>query len=353
MKKCQTCGAESSDDYSHCLACGGAFESEEDGLASQEARRPLSPPGFCAACGTPRTGRACRVCGQPGVEPNQYSPVRYVFVEVMSQCGSCGHPLPLNGPLDVAHCTSCQADEPIAASRWSFLPEVEDEHSGLLPDHKAGFRSMRATGQLTVAYGPAAPACPSCRSPQAVGAIPVGADGPVACPSCGHAWDTFPAPDWLKEVAPTITQIYAAERASQGQPGVEISDAVKPITFPCPECQASLRITAHDDRTVTCTYCDADVFLPDALWKRLHPVKTKQRWFFRGEGEPAPRAERLEQKARERAEEEWREQYRRDCEDMKAEAERADKTNTLGVILILVGVTVAAVLIPIVCTIAG
>jgi hypothetical protein len=35
---------------------------------------------------------------------------------------------------------------------------------------------------------------------------------------------------------------------------------------------------------VPCQYCKTDVYLPDDLWRRLHPVKTMAPWFVRFEG---------------------------------------------------------------------
>ncbi len=37
-------------------------------------------------------------------------------------------------------------------------------------------------------------------------------------------------------------------------------------------------ITAANERTTACPYCQVSVFLPDELWKRMHPARTMQRW---------------------------------------------------------------------------
>jgi hypothetical protein len=37
-------------------------------------------------------------------------------------------------------------------------------------------------------------------------------------------------------------------------------------------------ITADDERTTTCRFCSVAVFLPDELWRRLHPVATMRTW---------------------------------------------------------------------------
>lgn len=64
----------------------------------------------------------------------------------------------------------------------------------------------------------------------------------------------------------------------------------------CPKCSASLDITADSQRTVACKYCETDIYLPDDLWLRLHPVKKAERWYIEYSGESsADRRRRLQQ----------------------------------------------------------
>lgn len=49
----------------------------------------------------------------------------------------------------------------------------------------------------------------------------------------------------------------------------------KPVLFSCPRCGAGLDIAAESPRILTCKYCDSDLYLPDALWHALHPVKRR------------------------------------------------------------------------------
>jgi hypothetical protein len=46
----------------------------------------------------------------------------------------------------------------------------------------------------------------------------------------------------------------------------------------CPSCAAGLQITAADQRTTTCAYCKASVYIPDDLWRQLHPAKQARGW---------------------------------------------------------------------------
>jgi hypothetical protein len=53
----------------------------------------------------------------------------------------------------------------------------------------------------------------------------------------------------------------------------------KPILFTCPSCGGNLKIDGSE-RTITCSFCDSSIYLPDDLWHRMHPVKTVSRWYI-------------------------------------------------------------------------
>jgi hypothetical protein len=49
----------------------------------------------------------------------------------------------------------------------------------------------------------------------------------------------------------------------------------------CMGCGAALGITVESPRITTCEYCQVENFLPDPLWRRLHPVKKRVPWYVR------------------------------------------------------------------------
>jgi hypothetical protein len=46
----------------------------------------------------------------------------------------------------------------------------------------------------------------------------------------------------------------------------------------CPSCGGALKSAADTQRTTSCEFCGSSVYLPDDLWRRLHPAKKAQPW---------------------------------------------------------------------------
>ena len=91
--------------------------------------------------------------------------------------------------------------------------------------------------------------------------------------------------------------------------GIEIDipqHEAKPIAMACPQCGGGLTITADDDRTIPCRFCEVEVFLPDELWRRLHPVATMSTWTLTWLGPELRTVEQEAEQAREAAEEQAR-----------------------------------------------
>jgi hypothetical protein len=117
------------------------------------------------------------------------------------------------------------------------------------------------------------------------------------------------APDWLRSFVPTVRRLFGAQHEGEaGAPGPEVANEPRPVVMACPNCSASLSISTGNERTTTCQYCKTDIYLPDDLWRRLHPVKKAERWYIEYEGEsPAARSYRLDEE-RKHAENQARDQ---------------------------------------------
>ena len=60
--------------------------------------------------------------------------------------------------------------------------------------------------------------------------------------------------------------------------GATLQNAAHPVLFTCPSCAGNLEIDGSS-RMIKCKYCSSEIYLPDDLWFRLHPVKEVERWY--------------------------------------------------------------------------
>jgi uncharacterized protein YbaR (Trm112 family) len=195
----------------------------------------------------------------------------------------------------------------LAPKTWaSLIEDLEKEYPKLQPGTGSDATMMTGGGTFEYSYlrmPPPKPACPTCEAEWAFEDVPTGTSGSMFCHQCGRATPTYPAPDWLKAVIPTATQVFfgdGPEGGTGGQTSLSPDEASsQPIALACPQCAGGLMITAQTERTTRCNYCSVDVYLPDGVWNKLHPAKVAKYWLVRFEGDF--RALKAELKARKEA----------------------------------------------------
>ena len=256
------------------------------------------------------------------------------------KCNHCAAPVPLNGPTTVAHCENCYKESPL----------------GRVPEELAlaaeGMQRMGSPYTNRTSSTPD-PVCSKCGEGVDVSQYlnHVGATTTIPCPKCGTGLPTFPAPAWLKAELPMALQIFGGDpEVANQEAGLSVSvdqDQARPIAMACPSCGGGLTITAESERTTACQFCQASVFLPDELWKRLHPVKTMERWTLTYTG-TLKTAEDLKEEAEEH---QGRQQRQAHVAQVTAQATRAGKRGKvisflgagIGIAVAVVAVTFGAV----------
>ena len=245
----------------------------------------------------------CPDCGEE-MSPNARVPagVRYGVFILRTDCSSCGQPMPLNGPQQVVECAACGHVSRFGPERWkSLLEDLDNEYDEYGWADSSNSTVMTGDGTFNLQVGRQVPHCPACHKSIPSFEIEVGTDEDLTCAKCGQKVSTFPAPEWLREVMPSARQIYGAERvggsAPPGAVEVETPEASRPVVMQCPQCGGALKVTIESERLVPCGYCVVDVYLPDDLWRRLHPVKTADRWIVRFEGKSIGQLEEEEERA--------------------------------------------------------
>jgi hypothetical protein len=242
----------------------------------------------------------------------------YVTHTALAQCRHCGGGLPLLGPVRTVKCSACQADNVFEPERIADFLHYASQH----------FKAIMNELQWTYAERHT---CPTCNAAIDLAAFPLGTATSQPCPGCATPIRSVPAPAWLRERLPQITQLYGADLDPDdqpaGMPATVPARAAAPIVTRCPECNGTLRVTGDSARTIVCEYCKANVFLPDDLWRALHPVKRVAFWTFAFEGPPPLQRTKdlreIEEKQRRDAEDRARQQREREANEARAAEEAA------------------------------
>jgi uncharacterized protein YbaR (Trm112 family) len=257
MAKCPSCNKQNPDNFKFCLDCG----TELDKMQQQQGRQ-------------------------------------YLTFSALSSCRHCGGGLPLQGPRRSVRCAACQGENDFQADQMADLLHYASRRSRVL-----------IGGGLEMKYQYAEEhRCPGCGTPIDIRAIPVGEERVTPCPKCGAPIASYPPPAWLKNELPGLLMIIGGERdpadvpaAGEGAQAVAVPKKSSPVVLACPSCKASLKVDSDTARTTTCQFCNESVYLPDDLWRVLHPVRRAEGWSIVYDGALERRYD-IEKREREAAE---------------------------------------------------
>lgn len=237
---------------------------------------------ICDQCGTENRGvRFCVRCGGLIKVPKAPAGTTSFFVfKVRTSCLECGSAVVLDGPTLVAKCRECQSPVEVDAQRWKAIFGLRSNAAELdgLTEGQTRNSTMVAGATFSIGWGPQRPVC-SCGALLDLSRTAPGTDGDIRC-ACGASTTTFPPPPWLHAVEPAAIQLFGAARTFHPVAGAAVEPAAehRPVSFACPDCGANLKITTESPRVLACTFCKAALFLPDPLWRALHPVKKRSPW---------------------------------------------------------------------------
>lgn len=196
-------------------------------------------------------------------------------LEISIKCPKCDHPVPLDGPVESAHCPSCQQDAAISPEYWKDIFKSILEDMNELKEGEGRNSTIFGEFNTTLLYGRQQPRCGKCKTTFQLPSD-LSKEAELVCAKCGEKSLLFPTPEKLRQAGTKAKAFVGA--ALKGAPPTDAGTASKPVIFLCPQCGGSLHIDGKD-RMVNCTFCKADIYLPDDLWLRLHPAKVKGRWY--------------------------------------------------------------------------
>jgi len=204
-----------------------------------------------------------------------------VALELRTQCASCGQPLPINACAETYACASCGKPTRIDARLWkSLLEDTLREVHDLDPDEGQNRTIMTGGATFALMFGRQLPRCASCKTTMPEEGTAFVDRGWVVCVGCGKKMSLRRPPPALSALGVTILvgEDPAQINGTPAAAAIAAPRAANPVVLFCPQCNAPLKIDGSD-RMVRCQHCSTDVYLPDDLWQRLHPVATVARWY--------------------------------------------------------------------------
>lgn len=203
--------------------------------------------------------------------------------ETYVSCPRCTTSVPVNALVPRLTCSACQGE--VVPDKLLHELKREPFWARLLQRRSISVEDVSLKGEI--AWGE--PLCPSCKAllPLPAALEAAAASGHLDCPACARRIVVRQVPaELIPPGLDYVTHLVGEEPSLL--PGAAATvvppETAKPILFPCPSCNASLPVDGSS-RTVECTYCHANAYLPDDLWRKLHPVRTISRWYIHVDAE--------------------------------------------------------------------
>ncbi len=213
----------------------------------------------------------------------------WLALKVRVNCPECGSALFIDGPYKKVLCDACGSRTSVSNLWPTLMENALDRGSG--GRHFRAMSFVWAGNQVPhILYGANKghpPLCSHCDEVlDEVENVADGTNGNFFCPACGAAHPTWSAPGYLSSKklpgGKRAKQVFMAPTEdSQGNAAPAAGEPPKPILFGCLNCGANLRIAIETPRILTCEFCEADSFLPPAVWNRLHPIRKRRAFWIR------------------------------------------------------------------------
>ena len=193
----------------------------------------------------------------------------YARYKINVNCTECGKLIPLNGPFQKLKCDYCLSINNLDDKFWPDIFESSYSEYSLDDTYNVEFELSN-------------PSCSECDTELVLPDVFDQSHSEIICSKCGHANASFPVPEWFKaytknELPPQ--QIICGE--SEQLISKQSKKEVNPIALRCISCSAALSITVDTERNCKCEHCGIVQYLPDPVWKALHPVKKRKVWYIR------------------------------------------------------------------------
>ena len=185
-----------------------------------------------------------------------------------ARCDGCGDRFPVGGLASRLACPTCGDIREVTADQWGERLAALRRTIILKPGDIQG---LYDGGGTILKFGWDQPACPHCtrRLPPPDELENHLAAGAMGCPHCQKPVSLRQAKQLDAAIHPDARFVVGETLGADG--ALELDRSREPVVITCSHCGGALSIDGAA-RTVSCSYCAADNYLPDGLWQRLNPV---------------------------------------------------------------------------------
>lgn len=207
-----------------------------------------------------------------------------IAIEAKTKCRKCDDTLHLNALTDEIVCQSCGEKTCFSVSDWkSIIGDAINEVPGF-KEGEGNNASIFGSYNFQIMYGKQKPKFPDDKKPLNLERLSEFADkGFAVNPDTGKKYSVRIAPDKYKKAFPGILYLvfedFGLITSGKKAEDETLINAPEPVAFACPKCGGFLDVDGKE-RMIKCSFCKASVYLPDDLWKRIHPVETISRWYI-------------------------------------------------------------------------
>ena len=207
-----------------------------------------------------------------------------VSIKVSITCPDCESSVPLNALIPSIECSSCGAAIDLSMDVWKTVLDDAIEEAPFTEEGMGSSMSVFGNYKYSMVRGRLQPRYQGTKDEIEDDVIFAGLKKSyVTHPETGEKTS-------VRELPPMYSSEFAGVVALVGEessliPGenkenaIEVTDSSQPVAFACPQCGGNL-VVSGEQRLETCKYCETRVYLPDDLWRILHPIKTKRTWFL-------------------------------------------------------------------------
>lgn len=203
--------------------------------------------------------------------------MRWHMIELSIHCPRCETPIHIDGPSGEVFCGKCMSSTEFPGKVWENVIGDALKEAGKMKPGQGTQSTIFGHFRMSLLHGNQVPYCLECKKdfdPEKDRSL-----NRFTCSDCGAVMPCREAPSWFKAILPRVKLLAGTPPESKDKPDSPEKTGEGAVALSCPKCSASLLVNG-EDRLVPCCHCGTRVYLPDDLWLRLHPAKTKTRWFI-------------------------------------------------------------------------